>query len=158
EHDREFDPDTPVAPIDLATIRRLLPTDKATAFVQYTLTRDRGFAILITREELQAVPLDDLRLRQTLPLLGDRLRTRYLGKERWPEALPGLLAPIAERAVWHVEDWVSERKIERVVIAPHRALHLFPLHACKLRDRTTYWLDAREVVYTPSLSILHRCA
>ena len=38
-----------------------------------------------------------------------------------------------------------------------QALHLVPLHACRLEDGLCL-ADRAEVVYTPSLSILHRCA
>ncbi len=157
EYDPVFDPDTPILPIDLQAVRSLLPADKSTAFVQFTLTRERAFALLITRDELDAIPLPGLSLSQVRPLLYNWLRTHYLESQRWPTALPGLLAPVAEQAVWPLEDWLSKRNIELVIVAPHRALHLFPLHACKLPEGDC-WLDRREIVYTPSLSILHRCA
>src|SRR5262249_10055926 len=43
------------------------------------------------------------------------------------------------------------------IVSPNRALHVFPLHACTLADGC-FLSDVCEVVYTPSLSILHRCA
>jgi CHAT domain-containing protein len=47
--------------------------------------------------------------------------------------------------------------IRRLVLSPHRTLHVFPLHACRLAD-DQFLGDAFEVIYTPSLSLLHRCA
>jgi tetratricopeptide (TPR) repeat protein len=75
----------------------------------------------------------------------------------WDEALPVLLEPVAERAVRPVVAALAGRDIGRLILSPNRALHLFPLHACRLADGR-YLADACEVVYTPSLSILSRCA
>src|SRR5205823_804248 len=72
-------------------------------------------------------------------------------------AIPSLLEPVAERAVRPLVDHLAGRGIRRLILAPNRALHLFPLHACCLADGR-YLADAYEVVYTPSLSILDRCA
>jgi CHAT domain-containing protein len=67
----------------------------------------------------------------------------------------------------------AQPSIRRLVLSPHRALHVFPLQACPLTpalspdggegDRRAgegEWClgDAFEIVYTPSLSLLHRCA
>jgi hypothetical protein len=51
---------------------------------------------------------------------------------------------------------LKENGIGRLILAPNHALHLFPLHACLLADGRNL-ADACEVVYTPSLSILHQC-
>src|SRR5262249_28624089 len=64
---------------------------------------------------------------------------------------------VAERAVEPVMGALAGKGIKRLILSPNRALHVFPLHACKLADGS-YLADACEVVYTPSLSILHRCA
>jgi CHAT domain-containing protein len=56
-----------------------------------------------------------------------------------------------------LQEALAGRGIQRLVLVPNRALHVFPLHACTLSDGR-YLADACEVVYTPSLSILHRCA
>ena len=44
-----------------------------------------------------------------------------------------------------------------MILVPNRGLHIFPLHACPLEDGRVL-SDAFEVLYTPSVSILHRCA
>jgi CHAT domain-containing protein len=75
----------------------------------------------------------------------------------WDEMLPVLLQPVAERAVWPVVRALDGRGIGRLIVSPNRALHVFPLHACRLPDGL-YLADAYEVIYTPSLSILRRCA
>jgi CHAT domain-containing protein len=65
--------------------------------------------------------------------------------------------PVAERAVRPVLAALEGSGIQRLILSPNRALHIFPLHACRLAD-DRYLADLCEIVYTPSLSILHRCA
>jgi len=46
--------------------------------------------------------------------------------------------------------------IRRLIVLPHRVLHLLPLQACRLPNGS--WLgDVLDVVVTPSLSILDQC-
>jgi CHAT domain-containing protein len=100
----------------------------------------------------------------------------------WDDALPALLEPVAQRALHPLVQALAQRGIDlrrandasgpstppggqgsqtkhlaRLILSPNRGLHLFPLHACRLADGR-YLADACEVVYTPSVSILHRCA
>jgi CHAT domain-containing protein len=170
-YDGEFDPDRPVPPIRFADALDLLPDDVPTAVVQYTLTVDRGLALVLTRDDVQAVPLPDLSDRQAFELArawyasyygrrgaGEGGDTASSDKGRpWAEEVPGLLAPVAERALWPVLRALEGRGVCRLVLSPSRALHVYPLHACRLADGR-YLADACEVIYTPSLSILHRCA
>ena len=97
--------------------------------------------------------------------------------------MPHLLQPVAERAVHPVADALRGLGFRRLILCPNRALHVFPLHACPLDkvphlegndpDQTEvlnrmlddapqrqprYLADEYEVLYTPSLSILHRCS
>jgi CHAT domain-containing protein len=96
--------------------------------------------------------------------------------------MPGLLARVAETAIRLVCEALKKRGLMpgkpgdvRLVLSPHRSLHLFPLHACRLdsglapissgespvppSEGTGEHLGERfEVTYTPSLSMLRRCA
>jgi CHAT domain-containing protein len=154
--DPEFDPDRPVRPISFAEVQTLLPADVPTAIVQYSLTRERGLALLVTHEHVEAVMLPDLNDRQAWELAEAWYDAYYGHRDTRDDALPGLLEPVAERAVRPVWQALAARGLRRLVLSPNRALHLFPLHACRLADGR-YLADACEVVYTPSLSILHRC-
>jgi CHAT domain-containing protein/tetratricopeptide (TPR) repeat protein len=200
-HDSEFNPDHPVLPVTFQDAVGLIPDDVPTAVVQYSLTADGGLALLITRQDVQAVVLPDLSERQGVELAAawsvayqyyqirnnpkDPNRIHYAEKAlrealpryeaafgsgwaqalwgllanaaTWDGALPALLEPVAARAVRPVVEALAGRGIRRLILSPNRGLHLFPLHACVLADGR-YLSDACEVVYTPSLSILHRCA
>jgi hypothetical protein len=154
EHDPEFDPDQPVPPVSFQTVQeQLLPDDVPTAIVQFTLTRERGLALVI---------LPDTVLRVRLPELNERagwdLAIRWLEKyyndtrerdprawmKEWADVLPALLEPVARQALHPVLAELQGRGIRRLIIAPHRALHLFPLHACPLavRGATASWSAA----------------
>jgi CHAT domain-containing protein len=166
EHDPTFDPDQPLAPIKYADMRRLIPADVPTAVVLYCMMRERSLALVLTTDGIQDVPLPDLNGLAAFHLAVDwfrgysgTLRTppKEGGVGRWIELLPDLLGPVARQAVQPVVDALAGRGIQRLLLVPNQALHVFPLHACRLSDGR-YLADAFEVVYTPSLSILHRCA
>jgi CHAT domain-containing protein len=158
DFDPDFDPDKPVPPITFADSRALVPDDVPTALVQYSLMRDRGLALVITRDDAFAVPLPVLDANRGWELANAWYRSYYSGdRAAWETALPELLRPVAERAVRPVVEALAGRGLRRLVLAPNKGLHIFPLHACTLADGR-YLADALEVVYTPSLSILHRCA
>lgn len=161
QFDYDFDPDQPVPPISFAAMRDLLPADVPTAIVQYTLTERHGVALLLTRDGLQAVELPDLNARRAQDLhdcwsqahrgAGER------GPREWSVTFREVLDKVAREAVWPVLAALASQGIERLILSPNRALHLFPLHACRLEDGR-YLAEGFEVVYTPSLSILQRCA
>jgi CHAT domain-containing protein/Tfp pilus assembly protein PilF len=158
--DKEFDPDNPVPPVDFAQIRALIPNDVPTAVVQYTITRNRGVALLITTAGVEAVPLPDIDVLQAMLLDFKWLLKNHLFTERLSDTRARLrseqLEPIAIGAVWPVVKALVGQGIERLIMIPHRELHLLPLHACLL-DTGRYLADEFEIVYAPSLSILHRC-
>jgi CHAT domain-containing protein len=176
-YDPEFQPDAPVSPISIAQALALLPNDVPTALVQYTLTRDRGLALIVTGGEVLPVDLPELNDQQGWELAEAWYQSYFRRHERaegrdltlsaeeaafraargWEESVPDLLRPVAQRAVYPVVEALAGRGIARLVLVPNRALHVFPLHACQLADGR-YLADAFEIGYTPSLSILHRCA
>jgi CHAT domain-containing protein/Tfp pilus assembly protein PilF len=158
QHDAGFDPDRPVAPIDCATAQRLVPDDVPSAVIHYTIIGDRGLALLLTRDAIEVVPLPRLGNREAFELVQQWYDAYYGARGNFDEAIPSLLEPVSERAVRPVMERLAGRGIQRLILAPNRALHLFPLHACTLADGRTLLANACEVVYTPSLSILDRCA
>ena len=138
-------------------MRELLPEDGHTAIVQYTLTAEHGLALIVTHDGIDAVTLPQLSHGEAVDLARAWYRAYRGDRRNWDEAIPTLLKPVAERAVRPVMERLAGRGIERLILSPHRALQLFPLHACRLADGR-YLAESCEVVYTPSLSILHHCA
>jgi CHAT domain-containing protein/translation initiation factor 2B subunit (eIF-2B alpha/beta/delta family) len=86
-------------------------------------------------------------------------RADQLGKQwilEWGQSLTSLLEPIAERAINPLVETLYDLGVKRLILSPNHALHVYPLHACRLPN-ARYLTDEFEVVYTPSFSILHRC-
>jgi CHAT domain-containing protein len=62
------------------------------------------------------------------------------------------MAPSRAIAKW---EQATNRRIRRVVVVPHRALHLLPFHLLPLEDGHA-WGELYSTHYTPSLSLLSR--
>ena len=176
-HAPNYNPDRPVPAIKFPQMRKLLSRDEVlTAIVHYTFMPDRGLAVVMTADETRAVELENFSWNQAVEPANawshaynvtcqkppDRNGFTGLDLEAWSQEIEGLVAPIAERAVRPViENAVmdlAQAGIKRLVLVPSGVLHIFPLHACRLSDGRALIDAFDEVVYTPSLSILHRCA
>jgi CHAT domain-containing protein/tetratricopeptide (TPR) repeat protein len=160
QYDPDFDPERPVRPVTLAQARELLPSDLPTAFVLFCLTAQRGHAFVITREDVFDVPLPNLNAGQGSELAMHWYDSYYGGdRAAWEASVPEQLRRLSERAMHPVVAALDKLDIRRLILAPHKSLHVFPLHACTLADGKTCLADRfDEVGYVPSLSILHRCA
>ena len=166
----EFDPDHPVVPVNLTEMQKQVPTDVPTALVQFTLDQEGGFALIVTREQVRALRLPGLtaawaQAHATAWFKGYNSRLEKVPAqleaeaphESWGEIITRLLEPVAARVVRPVLQALADTGLERLVLAPHRALHVFPLHVCEIGDGR-YLGDAFEILFPPSLSIWHRCA
>ena len=166
----EFNPDQPVAPVKLKELRAQLPADVPTGLVQFTVDREGGLVLVVTREKVLAVRLPEVG-EEWLQEHGstwfknyvDRFRNASAGAKSkqphddWNDAVVRLLEPLATRVVRPLVRGLAGLGLKRLVLAPHRALHVFPLHACAIGEGC-YFGDAFEILYTPSLSMWHRCA
>jgi CHAT domain-containing protein len=75
---------------------------------------------------------------------------------QWEAALPALLTTISIQAVRPVTDILVRLNVQRLILSLNRSLHLLPLHACQIEENQ-YLGSKYEIVYSPSLSLLHRC-
>ncbi|HOB98266.1 MAG TPA: CHAT domain-containing protein [Verrucomicrobiota bacterium] len=191
----EFDPDRPTPPASLAEASVVFPADRPTAVVQFTLTRDTAFALVITKENILPVALPDLNenrgaaleerwfeayysdvRRQSEAAGRQAAEARRAGewsqaevmearsqqfrrewREQWMRVVPQLLADVSVTAIEPLCEAVAGLGVGRLVLCPHRALHILPLHACRLKDGGCL-ADQFEVLYAPSLSMLTLCA
>ena len=120
-------------------------------------------AILLLPEGERVVRLPLLNLDKARELFARWFQSYYEARvsERystlWQQNLSPILQELAPLAVDPVISALAEANISRWIISANKVLHLFPLHACRLADGR-FLADVVEVVYTASLSLLHRCA
>jgi tetratricopeptide (TPR) repeat protein len=142
-----FNPDQPIPSITFAAARQLIPDDIPSAIVQYTFNERLGVALVITSDQIKAVLLPGLSEPQLSELASNWFQSYFvrgrpadkdLGvpsrSSAWAEALPSFLETLAWRAVWPVFKVLAGQDIQRLILSPNRALHVFPLHACRLAD------------------------
>lgn len=147
------------APLDVAAIQRDLGDHSA--LVEYTVldgellafvVMDTGVRVFrnLAREDDVSAQIQQLffqidALRYGAPPIRAHMgQLEWRARQRLERLYAMLLAPI--------EPAIGDR---RLIVAPYRALHYVPFHA--LCDGGSYLIERREVVYTPSASVLHHC-
>ncbi len=178
-NDPAYDPDRPVIPVRFAEISTMLQTlsaMKETALVEYYITDEQLLVFVLLPSRAAVTP--------KLAFLDTRISREEIDEleRRWREGLDGLRSieqPIhhvqwtngylsqtlnglsrAVTAPWEVlKGWEQQtgRHIARVIVIPHRFLHLVPLHAVPLPDGRM-WGEAASIQYAPSVSVLWRLA
>jgi len=172
-NDPEYDPDTPVRAIgyrELVSVERTLSTDEATAIVQYHIT-DRSLLVIISLPGKFAFGACGISRREL-----DEIQRRWehgLGfvkgetpafRKHWKHWENGYLRQTLHRMrraadvpASLIAEWERDNKqrITRVILIPHRFLHLLPIHAIALSDGKI-WGESVSITYAPSASVLYR--
>jgi hypothetical protein len=145
-------------------MQALLPTDRPTAVIQYTLTENRGVALVITRAGVDAVELPGLSGRRAWVLMTDWYKTYDKAvtppntMEAWADELPRRLDPMARAAVWPVVERlhgvVRTEKYSRSArggAKPHQAnpRQLLPALISLMVSRCTLYLRAHAMMEPP---------
>ncbi|MBD2015203.1 CHAT domain-containing protein [Microcoleus sp. FACHB-53] len=126
-----------IEPISYQQIRNLLPDDQ-TALIEWYITGNTFITAIITRDatspRIWQSTSDDL---QALLNWLDQYLTDYSRqKDQWREGLESRLKELAD--ILHVDQIFSYPQLEnceRLILIPHRFLHLLPLHALPLANR-----------------------
>jgi CHAT domain-containing protein/tetratricopeptide (TPR) repeat protein len=172
-HDPAYDPDAPVSPARFAEVRSMLEELSRSgdrALVEYHITDRKLVAFVVLPRQTAPVFLDTGITRDEL----DELSKHWLdgqGRLQAERARPHpmhwergyLLQTLrrmqraAEAPAAVIRKWEEEtgRRIARLILIPHRFLHLVPLHAVPLQDGRL-WGDAVPIQYAPSASTLFR--
>ena len=132
--------------------------DDHTAIIQWYITSAGFETFIITRHSLQRLtlltPADDLNnlidwVNEYLEAYSRRIKTQ------WISSLASRLSCLAE--ILHLEDIIKlvPNTCDRLILIPHRFLHLFPLHALPLANGD-FLCDRfpRGVGYAPSCQLL----
>lgn len=166
-HDPEYDPAQPIGPISWADVSSLVPEDVPSAIVQFYVSKSGAFAFILTKQRLSYVRLPNLSRNQLIRLARRWHGCYYEEPERFDRwGLPSkLIAEICRSAIMPVLGVLEEDKesggIERLIISPHQALHMFPFAACLINKKRggdeEFLIDRFEICQVPSLSLLKRC-
>ena len=151
-----------VEPIPFIDIQAL--TDENTAIVEWYITGNQILTFIITRHNphpivVSSSPEDMKALEDWEQEYGNAYRQQ---KSKWITNLASSLQHLAQ--ILHIDEILSRidkifeqkgAKYDRLILIPHRFLHLFPLHALPLANGD-YWCDRfpRGVGYAPSCQLL----
>jgi CHAT domain-containing protein len=176
--DPDYDPDGAPPTLSFAEIQRMLPIDMPTAFVQFAVAENCVDALVTTRTRVLSIRFEKLNHAQCGQLAqvwfsryynvtrrdyetatshseANRLLNQWVCE--WDGSMRMVLGLLSDVLVRPLVRALRGLGLRRLVISPNRALHIFPFHACLL-ENGQYLGDDFEVVYTPSLSVLNRCA
>jgi CHAT domain-containing protein len=133
--------------------------NRQTAMVEYFAVRDQLTAFVITSDSVQAISLEATikQVQHLLQLLGLNLRAVPRSSPERMISLTGnsqgLLNKLYQLLFAPLHTLVKE--FEQLIIVPHGPLHYLPFHA--LYDGSAYLVEAFEVSYLPSSSLLRYC-
>ncbi len=167
-------------PAGVREAARLLASRPATALVEFAVTKSGVVVFLMTSgADLDAEPLPGAAgwagpAVFTIPGvtsldLDDRIygpsgwMRRYQRRESdelaWQRSTDELLQWLYGELFRPIRRWLAERGVRRLLVVPHRGLHLLPLSAwfTTVRGRRRYVGDAFDVSFAPSLTLLDIC-
>ena len=151
-----------VKPIPFSDIKSL--TDENTALVEWYITGRQIFTFIISHHHPHPIVISSSAEDMTALENWDKhYRDLYQKpKNEWINNLASRLQNIAE--ILHIDDILSsidkcfsqsEAKCNRLILIPHRYLHLFPLHALPLADgKLLFERFPKGVGYAPSCQLL----
>lgn len=175
-NDLTYDPDQPLTPVRFSEVSSAigaLSLVRETALVEYFCTDRRLLVFVVLPPKAVAMAEEPLFLDtgisveelQDVARRWEEGRSKLLSEEislaQWTNGYLGQvldrLRLAVERPVKAIEQWEHEehRSVQRVILVPHRFLHLLPLHAVPLSDGTR-WSDTVSIQYVPSASVLCR--
>jgi CHAT domain-containing protein len=129
-HDHDFSLTQRVEPISFTEIQALLE-DRHTALIHWYVLGETFVTFIVTFDKsFPTVWKSSVEDKQALAQWTEEyLNAYYLQKAAWQSQLPAFLVRLAE--ILHLEDILAciPSSCDRLILIPHRGLHLFPLHA-----------------------------
>jgi CHAT domain-containing protein len=164
-HVRPIDPSfqltQQVQPIDFATIQNALPNPQS-AIVAWYISSDQIHTFIVTPHQNQPHCITSTpKQYEALDLLRQIYLVTYRDKkDEWRETLPKMLQQLAQ--ILNLSEIVTQLQqlspnCDRLILIPHRILHLLPLHALPLNETGECLLDLfpQGVRYAPSIQLLN---
>ncbi|MBE9033986.1 CHAT domain-containing protein [aff. Roholtiella sp. LEGE 12411] len=136
--------------------------EKGTAIIEWYITTDRVLTFIIqpNGQELtfwQSQPEDFNALINWInKYLSDYYNQQDQSKIQWQNQLDERLRKLAE--ILHFEEILTplSKEYNRLILIPHRFLHLFPLHALSVKESYLIDLFPNGVGYAPSCQLLQQ--
>jgi CHAT domain-containing protein/Tfp pilus assembly protein PilF len=155
---REIETLEPPAHVSVAKLQAALPSN--TALIEYYSTGDRLLAAVVTREQMEIVPITTLsRVANVLHLLRFQFSKFRMGASYTRQFERALLCT----TLAHLEALYKELILPlhaslrgtHLIFVPHGPLHFLPFHALKNDD--LYLADAYTISYAPSATVFTLC-
>jgi CHAT domain-containing protein len=142
----------------LAELHRTLPA--AGALIEYYLTSDRLLAVVVTRDQIEAIPVSVMpRVLEPLQLLRFQFAKFRLGAgyaEQFRQTLMRVTLSHLQRLYAElIAPLRIPAAIRHLIFVPHGPLHFLPFHA--LHSGEEYLCDQYTVSYAPSAALFAFC-
>ena len=144
-------------PIEYSEIQNLL--DEKTAIIQFYIFKDCFRAFIITKNNDKPIIWKSTEedLDQFIDWIKKYLTLYYSDRKKWRNDLNDQLTELAE--IFHINEIIAQvpKDIQKIIIIPHRHLHLLPFHAIPLSTNSEYLFDKYPggVSYAPSCQLLN---
>ena len=145
-------------PIEYSEIQNLL--DEKTAIIQFYIFNACFRAFIITKNNDKPIIWKSTEedLDQLIDWVYDEYITLYYSdRNKWRNNLNDQLTKLAE--IFHINEIIAQvpKDIQKIIIIPHRHLHLLPFHAIPLSTNSEYLFDKYPggVSYAPSCQLLN---
>ncbi|MFB2891681.1 CHAT domain-containing protein [Aerosakkonemataceae cyanobacterium BLCC-F50] len=128
-----------------------------TAIVEFYITTDKLLIFIITKQTQQPIVLspDLIDLNKLANWANSYLKAYSYKKSHWQRRLTTRLHLLAK--ILHIDEIVQQipTECDKLILIPHRYLHLLPLHALPLaEDSSLFDRFLRGVSYAPSCQLL----
>ncbi|MFN5067057.1 MAG: CHAT domain-containing protein [Aphanizomenon sp.] len=144
-------------PIEYSEIQNLL--DEKTAIIQFYIFNACFRAFIITKNNDKPIIWKSTEedLDQFRDWINKYLTLYYSDRNKWRNNLNDQLTKLAE--IFHINEIIAQvpKDIQKIIIIPHRYLHLLPFHAIPLSTNSEYLFDKYPggVSYAPSCQLLN---
>jgi len=141
-------------PIPFKDIQAL--TDAETCLLQWYVTSEKILAFIVSSDgDIKYWESSEVDLQSFIDASDNYIQIYYseTGKEEWINQLPNLLQTFAD--ILHINDILAliPDTCKRLIIIPHRYLHILPLHAFPINE-SQILQDKYDVQYAPSCQLL----
>jgi CHAT domain-containing protein len=133
--------------------------DDHTTVVEWYITNTGLETFIITRDSLQRLEVSNAaeQMDAVVDWVNEYRKAYYQTKDEWRNSLASRLSRLAE--ILHLEDILTlvPKTCSRLVLIPHRFLHLFPLHALPVANGNFLCdIFSSSVSYSPSCQLLQQ--